>query len=114
MQDCIFCKIINKEIPSKIVYEDKNVIAFNDINPNAPIHILVVPKEHIDSVLDINESNAKIVGDIHVAVAKIAKEQGFDKNGFRLISNCGENAGQTIKHIHYHILGGIPLGIKLI
>lgn len=114
MNDCIFCKIIKREIPGKIVYEDDNVIAFNDINKSAPIHILVVPKHHIESVLDINEGNKEIAGDIHLAINKIAREQGFDKSGFRLITNCGKDAEQTVKHLHYHILGGRPLGIRIV
>ena len=113
-ENCIFCKIIKKEIPAKVVYEDKDIIAFDDINKNAPVHILVIPKQHIDSILEINEHNQKIIGDIHLAINKIAREQGFDKDGFRVISNCGKNAGQTVKHIHYHILGGKPLGERLI
>lgn len=114
MTDCVFCKIINREIPAKIVYEDENIIAFDDINKSAPIHILVIPKEHIESALGINEDNTKIIGQMHIAINYIAKQQGFDKTGFRLINNCGEDAGQIVKHLHYHILAGKDLGSKIL
>lgn len=114
MENCIFCKIINKEIPAKIVYEDDYVLAFDDINKHAPVHILMVPKQHIESVLEIDEENAKIVGHIHLAINKIAREQGFGETGFRLINNCGKDAEQSVKHLHYHILGGRPLGARLV
>lgn len=113
MSDCIFCKIINRDIPSKIIYEDDNIIAFDDINKNAPIHILFVPKQHIESVLDINDENSKVILDIHSAIKTIAKEQGFDKTGFRIINNCGQDGGQTVKHIHYHVLAGKSLETKM-
>lgn len=106
MSDCIFCKIINKEIPSKMVYEDDNIIAFEDINKIAPVHVLVVPKEHIESILDINQQNAQIITNIHLAINQIAKKQGVAESGFRIINNCGKDADQTVKHLHYHILGG--------
>ena len=90
MEDCIFCKIIKGEIPSTKVYEDENVLAFKDINPAAPIHILVVPKQHIENVLEINEENKEIVSNIFLAINKIAKQLGIDQNGFRVITNCGK------------------------
>jgi histidine triad (HIT) family protein len=114
MENCIFCKIANKEIDSKIVYEDANVIAFNDIQPVAPIHVLIVPKKHIASMNDINESNSQIMADIHVAANKIAKELGISEKGYRLINNCGADAGQTVMHLHYHLIGGVNLGTKII
>lgn len=114
MEDCIFCKIINREIPAKIVYEDEHVIAFDDINKSAPVHILVIPKQHMENVLEIDEENATTIGHIHLAINKIAREQGFDKTGFRLISNCGKDAEQSVKHLHYHVLGGRPLGVRII
>jgi histidine triad (HIT) family protein len=114
MENCIFCKIINKEIPSTIVYEDDKVIAFRDINPEAPVHVLIVPREHIASVKELNESNAVIVSHIHLAAAKIAEKEGILDKGFRLINNCGPDAGQTVFHLHYHLLGGRVLGTKIL
>lgn len=109
MEDCIFCKIINKQIPSEIVYEDDEVIAFKDIQPVAPIHILVLPKRHIPSAMDLSEQDEKIVGKIYSVIRKLAVEYNVEKNGFRVVTNCGKNAGQTVKHIHFHLLGGRKL-----
>lgn len=114
MEDCLFCKIVKGEIPSKKVYEDEDVYAFSDINPQAPIHILVIPKKHISSIAELNEENKDIVGKIFMVINKIAKENGFLEDGFRVISNCGENAGQTVKHLHFHVLAGKKLGEKII
>ncbi len=114
MEDCLFCKIVKGEIPSKKVYEDEDVYAFSDINPQAPIHILVIPKKHISSIVELNEENKDIVGKIFITINKIAKENGFLEDGFRVISNCGVNAGQTVKHLHFHILAGKKLGEKII
>lgn len=114
MSDCIFCRIINKEIPSTIVHEDDKVIAFRDINPVAPVHVLIVPKEHISSLEEINRKNASILIDIHLAAKEVAKKEGISDKGYRLINNCGEEAGQTVKHIHYHLIGGKNLGTGLI
>ncbi|MDD3839093.1 MAG: histidine triad nucleotide-binding protein [Clostridia bacterium] len=109
MQDCIFCKIANKEIPSKILFEDDNIIAFKDIDPKAPVHVLIIPKQHISSLLDIDESNVYVVKEA-VKVAKyLAKELGIHQNGFRLVNNCGKDGGQTVEHIHFHLLGGRQL-----
>jgi len=104
MENCLFCKIVAGEIPSKKAYEDDKVLAFYDINPAAPVHILIVPKEHIKWAMDIDESNASIVGHIACVAAKIAKELGL--SSYRLQTNCGEDAGQTIFHLHFHLLGG--------
>lgn len=101
-----FCKIIKGEIPSTKIYEDENVLAFKDINPAAPIHILVVPKQHIENVLEINEENKEIASNIFLAINKIAKQLGIDQNGFRVITNCGKDAGQEVMHLHFHILAG--------
>lgn len=106
---CIFCKIINGEIPSSKVYEDEKILAFNDINPVAPHHILVIPKKHYDSIIDISEKEMDIIAHIHNVINKIANEKGFDKSGFRIINNCGDDGGQEVKHIHYHILAGKKL-----
>lgn len=114
MEDCIFCKIIKGEIPSTKLYEDDNVLAFKDINPAAPIHILVVPKQHIENVLEINEGNKKILEDVFLAINKIAKKLGIDKDGFRVITNCGRDSGQEVMHLHFHILAGAKLGEKIV
>ena len=105
MNDCLFCKIANGEIPSTKVYEDEYVYAFNDIAPQAPTHILFIPKKHITSAAEISEENSCIVSKIFEAIAKIAKENGFEE-GFRVVSNVGDSAGQTVKHLHFHVLSG--------
>ena len=109
MDNCIFCKIINNEIPSKKVYEDEKVIAFWDINPEAPIHVLIVPKEHIESANDINHENSDIVAYIFEVINKLANELGIDKDGYRIVNNCGENGGQSVPHLHFHLFGGKAL-----
>lgn len=113
MDNCIFCMIAKGDIPSTKVYEDEYVYAFRDINPQAPVHILVIPKEHIASVGEINENNSAVAAKCLEAVAKIAKQEKLDA-GFRVISNCGADAGQTVFHLHFHILAGQPLGEKLV
>ena len=112
MSECIFCKIIAGEIPSKKVYEDELVYAFEDINPMAPIHILVIPKEHIANALEITSDNSMVVSRIFEVIAKIAKEKQLEK-GFRVVSNCNEYAGQTVFHLHFHILGGRKLSLEM-
>lgn len=102
--NCIFCKIVNGEIPSNKVYEDESVLAFNDINPAAPVHILVIPKKHIESAVALTDEDNELIAHIFQVIKLIAKEQGLD-NGFRLVSNIGEDGGQTVKHLHFHILG---------
>lgn len=114
MENCIFCKIINKDIPSKKIYEDEFVYAFNDINPVAPTHVIVVPKNHIDSINDVNSNNSMVISKIFDSIPKIAKDLKILNDGYRIISNVGKNGGQTINHIHFHIIGGIPLGDKII
>ncbi len=114
VENCIFCKIARKELPSTIVYEDDKVIAFNDINPVAPVHVLIIPKIHIKNVMELDEQNADIMKDIHLAAKNIAVKLGIDEKGFRLINNCGEEAGQTVFHLHYHLIGGKKLGQGLI
>lgn len=111
--DCIFCKIANGEIPSTKVYEDETILAFKDINPQTPIHILVIPKEHISCALDINETNSFVVAHIFEVISKLGKDLGLE-NGFRIINNCGEDGGQTVNHLHFHILGGRKLTEKMI
>lgn len=112
--NCLFCKIIKKEVPSTIVYEDEEVIAFKDIHPAAPIHILVIPKKHISTLVELKEEDEKIIGKIFTVINKIAKEQGFAEKGFRVISNCGEDGCQEIKHIHFHLLAGKKMGAKIV
>ena len=107
--DCLFCKIINGEIPSNKVYEDDQVFAFRDIEPQAPTHILIIPKQHIKSAAEIDESNSAVVAHIFEVAAKIAKQEGLD-DGFRIVNNCGDIAGQTVKHLHFHIMGGREFG----
>lgn len=114
MEDCIFCKIINKEIPSKIVYEDEKVIAFNDTNPAAPIHILVIPKKHIPTLLDVSEEDKTLISYIYEVINKIAREKGFSDDGFRVIVNCGKDSGQEVMHLHFHVLAGKKLGDKIV
>ena len=106
--DCIFCAIINGEIPSKKVYEDEKCFAFHDIAPMAPVHCLVIPKAHISSANEINEENADYISAIFTAIPKIAAELGLE-NGYRVITNIGEDGAQTVKHLHFHILGGKKL-----
>ena len=104
--DCIFCKIANKEIESDIIYDDGTVVVFKDNSPQAPVHLLAIPKEHISSANEINADNSHIIGKIYEVIAKIAKEQGFADAGYRIVNNCGEDGGQTVNHIHYHVLAG--------
>ncbi len=108
MSDCLFCKIIAGEIPSKKVYEDELCYAFHDISPLAPTHFLVVPKSHFASATEVTEENASLVGHVFTVIAKLAKEMGF-AGGFRVVTNCGESAGQTVPHIHFHVLAGKQL-----
>ena len=114
MEDCLFCKIIKGEIPSNKVYEDEEVLAFYDINPEAPIHILVVPKKHITSLAHIEKEDEILIGKIFGTINKISEEKGFKEDGYRVITNCGENGGQSVKHLHFHILAGKKLGEKIL
>lgn len=111
--DCLFCKIINKEIPSQIVYEDEEILAFNDIAPKAPVHVLIIPKKHIESLAKLEEEDYKLMGKIHMVINKIAKEKGILDNGYRVVINCGEDGGQEVKHLHFHLLGGKKLEINM-
>lgn len=114
MEDCIFCKIIAGQIPADKVYEDDEVLAFKDINPATPIHILVVPKRHIEKLTDMKDGDEALVGKIFQKINLIAKEQGFFEDGFRVIVNCGENSGQEVMHLHFHVLAGTKLGPKIV
>ncbi len=110
--DCLFCKIVKGHIPSTKVYEDDKVLAFRDINPQAPTHILVIPKEHIPSVDGITEENSSVVSHIFECIPRIAKAEGLEK-GYRVVSNCGDHACQSVKHLHFHILGGEQLADRM-
>ena len=114
MDDCIFCKIINGEIPSNKVYEDDDVLAFKDINPQMPVHIIAIPKKHIKSIADLKIEDEALIGKVFTAINKITKDLNISEDGFRVISNCGENAGQTVQHLHFHILGGEKMSEKII
>ncbi len=111
--DCIFCKIVNGEIPSTKVYEDDRILAFRDINPEAPVHVLVIPKDHIASANEINEKNCDVAGYIFSKIPQIAEKEGLT-GGYRVITNIGDDAGQSVRHLHFHILGGIKLPVKLV
>ncbi len=106
MEQCIFCKIVNKEAPAQIVHEDERILAFKDIFPKAPVHILIVPKKHIETVAHIGPDDKELIGELFVVAKKIAKEQGVSETGYRLIFNIGRGAGQTVDHLHLHLLGG--------
>lgn len=110
MSDCIFCKIIDREIPSQIVYEDDDVIAFNDVNPVAPVHVLIIPKKHIPTTADLAEEDAALIGKIFLVAKKIAEEKGLAEDGYRIVNNCKYVGGQEVFHIHFHLVGGEKLG----
>lgn len=104
--DCLFCKLVNGDIPAKILYQDDDVIAFEDIAPQAPTHFLVIPKRHISTLNDLTAEDAALVGKLPITAAKIAKELGLAEDGYRVVMNCNEMGGQTVYHIHMHVLGG--------
>ena len=112
MSDCIFCRIVSGEIPSDKVYEDDRIIAIRDLNPQAPVHVLFIPKEHICCANAINESNSGVVAHIFTVIPAVAKELGLD-NGYRVVNNCGEDGGQTVMHLHFHLLGGKKLDVNM-
>jgi len=103
---CIFCRIVNKELPAKIVYEDDKVLAFHDINPQAPYHILVIPKKHISTLLELTEEDKDLIGHIYLVMNKLAQELGVAERGYRVVVNCNREAGQTVFHVHFHFLAG--------
>jgi histidine triad (HIT) family protein len=106
MSECLFCKIAAGEIPAKIVFEDEKVVAFEDIKPQAPVHILIIPRKHIPTVLDLTEEDQELVGYMHLVANHIAGEKSLAERGFRLVTNCKESAGQAVFHLHIHLLGG--------
>lgn len=114
MEDCLFCKIIKGEIPSKKVYEDKEILAFEDIHPAAPIHVLVIPKKHISSLADLEEQDETLIGKIYHVINQIAREKGVKEKGYRVIVNCGKDGGQEVMHLHFHLLAGKQLGEKIV
>ncbi len=109
MEDCLFCKIAAGDIPSTIVHEDERFVAFRDINPQAPTHILIIPRCHIERLTDLTPADADLIGQMTLLANKIAKEEGIVDGGFRTVFNCGEGAGQSVWHIHMHLLGGRPM-----
>ena len=106
MDDCLFCKIAEGQIPSKIVYQDEDVVAFEDINPQAPHHILLIPRRHIASIADITEEDGPLLARVFMVAAKLAHQLGFDERGYRIVTNTGPDAGQSVFHVHFHLLGG--------
>lgn len=110
MSDCIFCKIVEGTIPSKKVYEDDTILAFRDLYPQAPVHILLIPKEHYPTVQDLPKEKLSLMADLHGAAQQIAIQEGLADTGYRLINNCGKDSGQEVFHIHYHLVGGHSLG----
>lgn len=106
MGECIFCKIVDKKIPAKIVYEDEFTIAFEDINPQAPVHILVIPKKHVPTLLDIKDEDSSLISHLIMVAKRIAIDKGIAQRGFRIVTNCNPESGQTVYHIHIHLLGG--------
>lgn len=106
MSDCIFCKIIKGEIPGKFIFQDNDIVAFHDISPKAPVHILAVPKIHIESLIYVSAEHDRLMGKLMVAVSRIARDQGIDKSGYKIVINNGSGAGQIVPHLHVHILGG--------
>ena len=109
MGDCLFCKIVAGEIPSKKIYEDDKVLAFYDISPAAPVHFLVIPKEHISSANELDEKNSNIVSHIFMVINKIVRELNIADSGYRIVNNCGADGGQTVNHLHFHVLGAREL-----
>ena len=112
--DCIFCSIIAGDIPCTKVYETDDVLAFRDIHPVAPVHVLVVPKKHVDSIQALTEETLPLVAPLHAAIQQVALSEGVAAEGYRVISNCGEGAGQSVPHLHYHVIGGKKLGERLL
>ena len=109
MSECIFCRIVERTIPSKIVFEDDQVVAFEDVNPQAPVHVLVVPRRHVASIAELQAVDAGLLGHLMVTGAAIAKQKGIAESGYRAVVNTGKNGGQTVFHLHLHILGGRPM-----
>ncbi|HSW36134.1 MAG TPA: histidine triad nucleotide-binding protein [Candidatus Limnocylindrales bacterium] len=107
--DCVFCKIISREFDTELVYEDEAAVAFKDINPIAPVHLLVVPRKHIPTLLDLDRDDEALIGHLHAVINELARAYELDKTGYRVITNCGRDAGQAVFHLHLHLIGGKPL-----
>ena len=110
MSDCLFCKIIDGDIPADVVFENEDVLAFRDISPQAPTHILIIPRRHISTINDLGDGDRETVGSLFIAAKQIAADEGLSEAGYRVVMNCGEGAGQSVFHIHLHLLGGRGLG----
>ncbi|ADY56716.1 histidine triad (HIT) protein [Syntrophobotulus glycolicus DSM 8271] len=110
MSDCIFCKIVNKEIPSAVVYEDNEILAFKDIYPVAPVHILIIPKKHLASTNELEEEDALLTGKMIMVARDIARKEGIEESGYRILTNCGPDSRQEVMHLHFHLIGGKKLG----
>lgn len=108
--DCIFCKIANGEIKASIVYQDETAVAFPDINPKAPVHLLIIPRKHIERISDLTGDEEKLIGHLITIASKLAQQQGISKSGYRLVINCGPHGGQVVPHVHIHLLGGRQMG----
>jgi histidine triad (HIT) family protein len=109
MNDCLFCGIIDGKVKGEIVYRDDSVVAFKDVNPKAPVHLLIIPRKHIATLADLEPADGTLIGAIFFAAAKLAREHGIADDGYRVVVNCGADAGQTVFHLHYHLLGGRPM-----
>ena len=109
MEDCLFCKIANGEVESEVVYKNEQVCAFNDINPQAPVHILIVPRKHIEGINVLTEEDKEIIGNIMLVAKQLSEEKSISESGFRILVNSGSNAGQVVEHLHFHLLGGTRL-----
>lgn len=109
MSECLFCKIVEKKIPAKLVHEDEHTLAFDDINPHAPIHILVIPKKHVSAVQDCTTQDQGLLGYLLLSCAKVAKQKGLVESGYRIVTNTGPDGGQTVFHLHLHVMGGRPM-----
>ncbi|NLM15437.1 MAG: histidine triad nucleotide-binding protein [Clostridiaceae bacterium] len=116
METCVFCKIIEGQLPSQMVYQNETIVAFHDLNPVAPVHVLIVPRQHTADLLELADSDhgSAIMAALPEAVQQVARLTNVDQSGFRLINNCGRDGGQTVRHIHFHLIGGRPLGEKLL
>lgn len=114
MEECIFCKIVKGEIPSEKVYENDEILAFKDVQPAAPIHVLIIPKKHIENLMGISKEDSELMGKIVEVMQKVAKKLDIDEKGFRIISNCGPDSGQEVMHLHFHLLAGRTMGPKIV
>ncbi len=110
MEGCLFCRIVRKELPAKIASESAKALAFYDINPQAPVHVLVIPKDHIENALALEAKHSELLGEVFLLAQSVAKQEGVDRSGFRLVFNCGPDAGQAVSHLHLHVLGKRKLG----